>query len=90
MDEILHDAGPELLVWSMMKTTPGGRRRLRSYAEARQNCRVATDGSRLKALGFQPGPLFGELLKELYRLRLDGEITSEEAYIRTRASGQSS
>jgi tRNA nucleotidyltransferase (CCA-adding enzyme) len=35
-------------------------------------------GNDLKAMGYKPGPIFGEVLDALRDARLDGQLSSEE------------
>lgn len=48
------------------------------YLDARERVRVETDGHRLKEMGIKPGPVYSQILGELYELRLDGVVTSKE------------
>jgi len=48
------------------------------YLDARERVRVETDGHVLKAMGIKPGPIYSQILGELYQLRLDGVVTSKE------------
>jgi tRNA nucleotidyltransferase (CCA-adding enzyme) len=43
--------------------------------------KVETTGYDLKAMGIKPGPIYSRILSELYRLRLNGIITSKEKEI---------
>ena len=51
---------------------------IRLYLESLQHVRPRLRGSSLEELGLQPGPLYGEIMKELRRAVLDGELRSAE------------
>ena len=39
---------------------------------------LAINGAELKRLGLPPGPSYGEILRRLLRLKLDGELPTPE------------
>lgn len=51
------------------------------YLQAKESVKVETTGYDLKAMGIKPGPIYSRILSELYRLRLNGIITSKEKEI---------
>ncbi|HLF00617.1 MAG TPA: CBS domain-containing protein [Anaerolineales bacterium] len=54
------------------------RTRLLDYEHRLRNCKPATTGDDLIALGLRPGPRFGEILSQLQAAYLDGEIGTAE------------
>lgn len=48
------------------------------YLDARDRTRIETDGHLLKEMGIKPGPIFSQILGDLYQLRLDGAVTSKD------------
>ncbi len=48
------------------------------YLQAKESVKVETTGYDLKAMGIKPGPIYSRILHELYRLKLNGMITSKE------------
>ena len=49
-----------------------------AYLQAKDMVKVEIDGHDLKALGIKPGPVYSKILNELYRMKLNGAITSRE------------
>ncbi len=47
------------------------------YLDARDRVRVETNGHVLKAMGIKPGPIYSQILGELYCNRLDGLVTNK-------------
>ena len=47
------------------------------YLDARDRVRVETNGHVLKAMGIKPGPIYSQILGELFRYRLDGLVTNQ-------------
>ncbi len=57
------------------------------YQDELRMVRAPLDGNDLRRLGLSPGPMLGQLLNELRRATLDGEITTRaqaEAWVHTR------
>jgi len=55
---------------------------LRLYLESLQFVRPRLRGNSLQELGLQPGPLYGEIMGELRRAVLDGELRGEDEELR--------
>ena len=52
------------------------------YLDAKQNVKLEINGNDLKIVGFKPGPVFQDILKELYDLKLDLKICTREDELR--------
>lgn len=49
-----------------------------SYVTTLRDVRTATDGKKLKAMGYSPGPAFTTILNDLLSAKLDGRVGDEE------------
>jgi tRNA nucleotidyltransferase (CCA-adding enzyme) len=68
-------------VWSMLHSQDAMVKAWQRYHEEFQGLKPLLKGAQLKALGFKPGPLFGEIQQALNRAKLCGEIhTVEDAH----------
>ncbi|GAB4269038.1 MAG: CBS domain-containing protein [Deferrisomatales bacterium] len=77
--EILHACDPETLLFLMAKTRDDQKRRLISrYYTHLSAIRPSLRGRDLKALGIPPGPVYRQLLADLLRARLDGEVKTRD------------
>jgi len=54
------------------------REHLSRYWETYRHVKPVLSGNDLKAMGYKPGPIFGEVLDTLRDMRLDGQLSSEE------------
>ncbi len=82
LDEVLDGWHPESMVFLLLSI----RReetwdRLVAYLDAKERVQVAINGHDLKKAGVKPGPQYSYILKELYKLRLDGVINNREGEI---------
>ncbi|MEW6221605.1 MAG: CBS domain-containing protein [Thermodesulfobacteriota bacterium] len=73
-------------ILATMALTPreSAQKAISSYVTSLRSTRTILDGTDLKALGYQPGPVFKSILAQLLEARLDGEVASrddEEAYV---------
>ena len=48
------------------------------YLDAKERVRVEINGHHLKAMGIKPGPVYSQILGDLYRYRLDGLVANKE------------
>lgn len=48
------------------------------YLDARDRVRIEINGHHLKDMGLKPGPVYSQILGELYRYRLDGLVASKD------------
>jgi len=63
-------------------TSPGARARIAKFAKEWAGERPLISGEDLKALGLQPGPSFGRILRQVLLAQLDGRVSSREEAIR--------
>ncbi len=79
MYHLLQPYGSRVLavVWTVADSKEGRRRLIRHQTEWRFVESEIT-GDDLKAMGLEPGPLFGHLLTALRDARLDGEVSTRE------------
>jgi tRNA nucleotidyltransferase (CCA-adding enzyme) len=71
-------SGPAILVVWVATDSRGVRAHLSHYWETYRHVKPVLSGNDLKAMGYKPGPLFGEVLDALRDARLDGQLSSEE------------
>ena len=64
--------------WALVSDDPLVARRLERFESELRHVSTLLDGNDLIALGVEEGPLVGELLAELRRKRLDGELSTAE------------
>jgi tRNA nucleotidyltransferase (CCA-adding enzyme) len=79
VDEVLHKATENVLVtlWAAALNDTA-RDQIADYARRLRHISPVTDGTALKEMGLQPGPVFGRILKRLRTAWLDGEISTPE------------
>ena len=78
-DEHLQEAPPAAVYAVCLTLDPGpARAALKSYLREWRHLRPRTTGHDLKDLGLEPGAQYRQILRELRRAWLDGEIRSEE------------
>lgn len=86
VDGLLRELAPEAVeVGAILAQEPGVRELLGRYLREWRRVRPALNGRDMLGLGVPQGPMVGELLEELRRARLDGQVTSraeEEALVR--------
>jgi tRNA nucleotidyltransferase (CCA-adding enzyme) len=71
-------SGPAILVVWVATDSGGVREHLSRYWKAYRHVKPVLGGNDLKAMGYKPGPIFGEVLDALRDARLDGQLSSEE------------
>jgi len=77
--EALSPLDIELILYLVAKSEREGLRKAFSrYMTKLRHTATILKGADLKGLGVEQGPLMGEILRELLRKRLDGEVTSRE------------
>jgi tRNA nucleotidyltransferase (CCA-adding enzyme) len=70
---------PEMAVYAVsLSTEAQAKRALQNYLETWRHIKPKTTGHDLKQLGLPPGPKYQNILRELRKAWLDGEIKSEE------------
>jgi tRNA nucleotidyltransferase (CCA-adding enzyme) len=73
---------PEMAVYAVsLSTEAQTKRALQNYLETWRHIKPKTTGHDLKQLGLPPGPKYQNILRELRKAWLDGEIKSEEEEI---------
>lgn len=89
---LLHGLKPEYQLFIMAKASRKWvKRSVNQYLTTLQKIRPELTGSDLKAMGFEPGPVFKQILDRLLAARLDGEVQdrkSEQSLVRAEFSGQ--
>ncbi len=70
-------SGPAILAAWVATDSPGVREHLSCYWESYRHVKPAIGGDDLKAMGYKPGPIFGQVLDALRDMRLDGQVSSE-------------
>ncbi|MEQ8175732.1 MAG: CBS domain-containing protein [Syntrophomonadaceae bacterium] len=82
LDEVLDGWHPESIVFLLLSIRSEEIwDRLVAYLDAKERVKVALSGHDLKKAGVKPGPQYSYILKELYKLRLDGVINNREGEI---------
>lgn len=82
LDEVLDGWHPESTVFLLLSIRSEETwDRLVAYLDVKERVQVAINGNDLKQAGVKPGPLYSFILKELYKLRLDGVINNREGEI---------
>ncbi|HUT20159.1 MAG TPA: CBS domain-containing protein [Anaerolineae bacterium] len=71
-------SGPAILAVWIATDSRGVREHLSRHWEAYRHVKPAIGGDDLKAMGYKPGPIFGQVLDALRDMRLDGQVSSEE------------
>ncbi len=86
--ELLEElALPALEAAATLTASPRARERLRLYLDRLRHVRPSLNGRDLLRMGVPQGPMVGELLRELRRARLEGDVATradEERLVRTR------
>lgn len=89
---LLHGLKPEYQLFIMAKASREWvKRSVNQYLTTLKKVRPELTGSDLKAMGFEPGPMFRQILDRLLAARLDGEVedkSSEKSLVRTEFNGQ--
>jgi tRNA nucleotidyltransferase (CCA-adding enzyme) len=89
---LLHGLKPEYQLFIMAKASRQWvKRAVNQYLTTLQKVRPELTGSDLKAMGFEPGPMFKQILDRLLAARLDGEVqdrSSEKSLIKAEFKGQ--
>jgi tRNA nucleotidyltransferase (CCA-adding enzyme) len=76
---VLKPLSLEALLFMMAKTTRDTTRKwIADYISSLRYVKPALRGNDLKAMGFEPGPVFTSILNRLRDARLDGEVASAE------------
>jgi tRNA nucleotidyltransferase (CCA-adding enzyme) len=73
-----HPTAVSAWAWALVSDDPLVARRLERFESELRHVSTLLDGNDLIALGVEEGPLVGELLAELRRKRLDGELSTAE------------
>jgi len=71
-------SGPAILAVWVATDSRGVREHLSRHWEVYRHVKPAIGGDDLKAMGYKPGPAFGQVLDALRDMRLDGQVSSEE------------
>ncbi len=80
--DVLEPLPTEAKLFMMAKTEDEKiKRDISLYFTSLRNVRTALGGKHLIQMGFEPGPLFREIMAELLKGRLDGKIKSKEEEI---------
>lgn len=83
LDEVLDAWHPESIIFLLLTIRSEETwDRLVAYLDAKERVQVALNGNDLKKAGVKPGPLYSIILKELYKLRLDGIINNREGELK--------
>lgn len=87
IDAALSGIGAAALVagWALAADSPDVQAKIDSYARQWRHVQPALNGDDLKQMGLPAGKLFGTLLRQLRRARLDGVVVTaddERAYVR--------
>lgn len=89
---LLHGLKPEYQLFIMAKASRQWvKRAVNQYLTTLQKMRPELTGSDLKAMGFEPGPVFKQILDRLLAARLDGEVQdrkNEQSLVKAEFSGQ--
>ena len=89
---LLHGLKPEYQLFIMAKASRKWvKRSVNQYLTTLQKIRPELTGSDLKAMGFEPGPVFKQILDRLLAARLDGEVQdrkNEQSLVKAEFSGQ--
>ncbi len=90
--EVLNPLPVELVLYLMARSVDEGvKKAVSTYVTELRSARTALKGADLKAMGFEEGPVIGEVLNTLLKKRLDGEILSkedEEEFVRGLATNE--
>ncbi len=71
-------AGPAILTTWIAADSPRVREYLTRYWQTYRHIQPILTGQDLKTMGFKPGPIFGRILTELRRARLNGQVETVE------------
>jgi tRNA nucleotidyltransferase (CCA-adding enzyme) len=87
IDEVLSGIGAAALVagWALAADNPEAQAKIDAYARQWRHVQAALKGDDLKQMGLPAGKLFGTLLRQLRRARLDGVVVTaddERVYVR--------
>jgi tRNA nucleotidyltransferase (CCA-adding enzyme) len=87
IDEVLSGIGAAALVagWALAADNPEAQAKIDAYAQQWRHVQAALKGDDLKQMGLPAGKLFGTLLRQLRRARLDGVVVTaddERVYVR--------
>ncbi|MBK7975007.1 MAG: CCA tRNA nucleotidyltransferase [Deltaproteobacteria bacterium] len=77
--KLLHDLPGALLVTIAALGGAGAASAVRRFVETSRHVAISTSGDDLRALGFEPGPVFGRIQARLRTARLDGEVHDRES-----------
>ena len=90
--EVLNPLPVELVLYLMARSVDEGvKKAVSTYVTELRSARTALKGADLKAMGFEEGPVIGEVLNTLLKKRLDGEVLSkedEEEFVRGLATNE--
>ncbi len=82
IDAIAGNFTSEALVYLMLcLTTERGWEYTNKYLRAKETVQVKINGHDLKKLGIKQGPIYQQIINELYKLNLNGEIAAKDAEI---------
>ncbi len=89
---LLHGLKPEFQLFIMAKASREWvKRSVNQYLTTLRKVRPELTGSDLKAMGFEPGPMFKQILDRLLAARLDGKVkdrSSEKSFVRSEFNGR--
>jgi tRNA nucleotidyltransferase (CCA-adding enzyme) len=76
---LLNPLPTEFLLYGMGKTESGTvKKALSLYFTGLKPTRISLNGQDLTQMGYAPGPIYAEILQELLRAKLDGELHSHQ------------
>ena len=85
---LLQPLSQEILLFTIARAEEKGiEKRIFDYLSKLKNIKIKVDGNDLKQMGYKPSPEFTQILEELKKAKLDGEIETREEeldYIRKR------
>jgi tRNA nucleotidyltransferase (CCA-adding enzyme) len=79
--ELLRPYSEKLLILLALRANRAGRRLIWRYQTVWAQVKPLLDGNDLKALGYAPGQQYKQILGELLRLGLDGELADRAAAV---------
>ena len=85
---LLQPLSQEILLFTIARAEEKGmEKRIFDYLSKMKNIKIKVDGNDLKQMGYKPSPEFTQILEEIKKAKLDGEIETEEeelVYIKKR------
>ncbi len=76
---LLQPLSQEILLFTIARAEEKGiEKRIFDYLSKLKNIKIQVDGNDLKQMGYKPSPEFTQILEELKKAKLDGEIETRE------------